>query len=322
MLDRKLSVAPMMRYTDRHFRYLMRSMAPNALLYTEMITTDALIRGDRNKLLKHHIDEHPLAIQIGGNNPEDLAICAVIAEDAGFDEINLNVGCPSARIQSGEMGACMMKKPELVAECIARMQRHVKIPVTIKTRIGIDDVDSYEALLAFVNVVSAAGCKIFVVHARKAYLNGLSPKENRQIPPLKYDFVYRLKADFPHLNFIINGGFTKTEDILAQYNYLDGVMVGRASYKNPYLLAQVNHILFGQETQCLPDRYTILQKFMEYIDQQLEQGVLLRHMSRHILSIFANQPNARTYRKIISENSNQKNTKMLQVAIEQYTRQS
>lgn len=316
MLDRKLSIAPMMRYTDRHFRYLMRIMIPNALLYTEMITTDAILHGNSKKLLEHHVDEHPLAIQLGGNNPKDLAACAVIAEDAGFDEVNLNIGCPSSRIHSGEMGACLMKQPELVANCIAAMQQHVNIPITVKTRIGIDDIDSYQALFAFISHVSEIGCHTFIVHARKAYLNGLSPKENRQIPPLKYDFVYRLKEDLPHLNFIINGGFTKIEDVLAQYDYIDGVMVGRASYKNPYLLAQINHILFGKETQCLPDRYTILQKFMIYIEQQLKQGVLLRYMSRHILGMFANQPNARAYRRIISENSDKKNTQMIQVAIQ------
>ena len=317
MLDRRLSVAPMMRYTDRHFRYLMRSMAPNALLYTEMITTDAMIHSSNKQLLEYHVDEHPLAIQLGGSNPKHLATCAMLAENAGFDEINLNVGCPSSRVQAGKIGACLMKEPELVADCIATMQHHVKIPITVKTRIGVDNADSYQALFDFISCVSKAGCNTFIVHARKAYLNGLSPKENRHIPPLKYDFVYRLKADLPHLNFIINGGFKKIPDILAQYDYIDGVMIGRASYQNPYLLSQIHHILFDKETQHTVDRYQILQHFLEYIEQQLEQGVLLRHMSRHILGMFANQPNARAYRRIISENSNQENTKIIQAAIQQ-----
>ena len=301
-LNRKLTVAPMMGHTDRHFRYLMRTISPHALLYTEMITTGAIIHGDRQRFLEHHADEYPLAIQLGGSDPEDLATCAVIAEDTGYDEVNLNVGCPSARVQSGRFGAWLMAEPELVAECVAKMLHRVGIPVTVKTRIGINDKDSYEELVHFIQAVKTAGCSTFIMHARKAWLNGLSPKENREIPPLQYETVYQLKQDLPELDFIINGGFTSEDDIMEQYENVDGVMIGRAAYQNPYLLAKIDQSLFNKETQLLT-RYEILERFMAYVQQNLDQGVYLGHMSRHILGLFLGKPGARAYRRYISENA-------------------
>lgn len=292
----------MMDHTDRHFRYFMRIISPHAMLYTEMITTGALIHGDRQRFLEHHVDEYPLAIQLGGSDPEGLAACAVIAEEAGYDEVNLNVGCPSERVQSGKFGACLMAEPELVAEGISRMSQSVNIPVTVKTRIGIDDQDSYEELSAFINCVKNAGCNTFIIHARKAWLNGLSPKENREVPPLQYEIVYQLKNEFPEIDFIINGGFTTQDSIMEQYAHVDGVMIGRATYQNPYLLAEIEQSLFGNEASQ-PTRYEILENFMDYVQQNLDQGVYLGHMSRHILGLFLGQPGARAYRRYISENA-------------------
>ena len=316
-IDRRLSIAPMMDHTDRHFRYFMRIISPHALLYTEMITTGALIHGNRQRFLEHHADEYPLAIQLGGSNPEDLAACAVIAEDAGYNEVNLNVGCPSDRVQSGRFGACLMAEPELVAECVSKMSDNVDIPITVKTRIGIDDKDSYEELTSFINCVKQANCNTFIIHARKAWLNGLSPKENRDIPPLQYGTVYQLKRDFPELDFIINGGFTSKDAIMEQYKHVDGVMIGRAAYQNPYLLAEIEQALFDTETLLLT-RDEILKKFMEYVQQNLDQGVYLGHMSRHILGLFLGQPGARAYRRYISENAykEEAGVEVIQVAMD------
>jgi tRNA-dihydrouridine synthase A len=243
-----------------------------------------------------------LVIQLGGSKAEDLTTCAAIAEDAGFDEVNLNVGCPSDRVQSGRFGACLMAEPELVAKGIAKMSQRVEIPVTVKTRIGIDDKDSYEELTAFIDCVKQAGCETFIIHARKAWLNGLSPKENREVPPLQYETVYQLKKDFPELDFIINGGFTTHDSIKEQYAHVDGVMIGRAAYQNPYLLAELEQVLFRTETP-LPSRSEILEKFMNYVQQNLDQGVYLGHMTRHILGLFLGQPGARAYRRYISEHA-------------------
>ncbi len=316
-LNRKLSIAPMMDHTDRHFRYFMRIISPHALLYTEMITTGALIHGDRQRFLQHHTDEYPLAIQLGGSEPDDLVTCAMIAEEAGYDEVNLNVGCPSDRVQSGRFGACLMAEPELVAEGVAKMSQRVDIPVTVKTRIGIDDKDSYEELTTFIDCVKQAGCNTFIIHARKAWLNGLSPKENREVPPLQYETVYQLKKDFPELEFVINGGFTTQDAIVEQYEYIDGVMIGRAAYQNPYLLAELEQTLFGTETP-LPSRNEILEKFMDYIRQNLDAGVYLGHMTRHILGLFLGQPGARAYRRYISENAYKEGAgiEVIQAAIE------
>ena len=301
-IDRTLAIAPMMDHTDRHFRYFMRIISPHALLYTEMITTGALIHGDRQRFLEHNADEYPLAIQLGGSDPDDLAACAVIAEEAGYDEVNLNVGCPSDRVQSGRFGACLMAEPELVAESVSRMSQRVDIPVTVKTRIGIDEMDSYEELTSFIKCVKEAGCDCFIIHARKAWLNGLSPKENREVPPLQYETVHQLKKDFPEIDLIINGGFTTQDSIMEQYTHVDGVMIGRAAYQNPYLLAKIEQALFTNGNP-LPTRYEILERFMEYVQQNLDLGIYLGHMTRHILGLFLSQPGARAYRRYISENA-------------------
>ena len=301
-INRKLAIAPMMNHTDRHFRYFMRIISPHALLYTEMITTDALIHGDKKRFLEHHADEYPLAVQLGGSDPEALKTCAKITEDAGYDGVNLNVGCPSDRVQSGRFGACLMAEPDLVAEAVAKMLQHVHIPVTVKTRIGIDNRDSYEELTAFIDCIKQAGCNTFVIHARKAWLNGLSPKENREIPPLQYETVYQLKKDFPELDFILNGGLTTLDHIMQQYEYVDGVMIGRAAYQNPYLLAEIEQTLFASKAPPLT-RHEILERFIVYIQENLDQGTYLGHMSRHILGLFSGQPGARAYRRYLSENA-------------------
>ncbi len=292
----------MMDRTDRHFRYFLRLISRHTLLYSEMITAHAIIHGDRQRLLEYSEREHPLALQIGGSDPIELSECAQIAEDFAYDEINLNVGCPSDRVQSGKFGACLMAEPELVAECITAMQNKVNIPVTVKTRLGIDDRDSYEELTSFVQTVSAAGCKTFIMHARKAWLNGLSPRENREIPPLEYEKVYQLKKDFPDLEIIINGGFTTMSEIMAQYDHVDGVMIGRAAYQNPYLLAEVDRMIFGNVSGP-PTRDEVLAEFKKYIQQQLAQGVPLNAMTRHILGLYQGQPGARAFRRNISENA-------------------
>jgi len=301
-IDRKLSIAPMMDRTDRHFRYFLRLISRHTLLYTEMITAHAIVHGDRQRLLGYSEPEHPLALQIGGSDPAELAACAQIAEDFAYDEVNLNIGCPSDRVQSGKFGACLMAEPELVADCVGTMQSKVSIPVTVKTRLGIDDRDSYEELTSFVRMVSAAGCRIFILHARKAWLNGLSPKENREIPPLEYEKVYQLKKDFPDLEIIINGGFINMTEIMTQLSHVDGVMIGRAAYQNPYLLADADRVIFNDNV--VPrTRNEIMDEFKIYIKKQLALGVPLNAMTRHILGLYQGQPGARTFRRNISENA-------------------
>lgn len=300
--DRKLSIAPMMDRTDRHFRYFLRLISKHTLLYTGMITSRAIVHGDRNHLLDYSEREHPLALQVGGSDPAELSSCAKIAEDHGYDEVNLNVGCPSDRVQSGKFGACMMAEPELVAECIDKMQQNVSIPVTVKTRLGIDDLDSYEQLVSFIKQISAAGCRTFIMHARKAWLNGLSPKENREIPPLEYGKVYQLKQDFPELEIIINGGFITLDQILAQYSHVDGVMIGRAAYQNPYLLAEVDHSIY-KDSSDQRTRKATMEDFIIYAGEQLGKGVPLNAMSRHILGLYQGQPGARAFRRQISEHA-------------------
>lgn len=302
--DRKLSVAPMMDRTDRHCRYFLRLISKYTLLYTEMITSKAILHGDRQRLLGYSEREHPLALQIGGSEPEELAVCASIAEESGYDEVNLNVGCPSDRVQSGRFGACLMAEPDLVADCIHRMQKNVSIPVTVKTRLGIDERDSYEELVSFIKQVNEAGCNTFIIHARKAWLNGLSPKENREVPPLEYDKVYQLKYDFPHIEIIINGGFTTNQNILNQLDHVDGVMIGRAAYHDPWLLAEMDHQLF-KDSADIKSRTEILNEFIEYIEQQLKTGASLHSMTRHILGLYQGQPGARAFRRHLSENSHQ-----------------
>jgi tRNA-dihydrouridine synthase A len=299
-MNYKLSVAPMMDWTDRHCRYFHRLLSRHALLYTEMITTGAVIHGDREKLLGFDPAEHPVALQLGGNDPAELARSAAIAGSFGYDEINLNVGCPSDRVQSGRFGACLMAEPELVADCVAAMQAAVSVPVTVKSRIGIDDRDSYEELAHFVDVIAATGCRTFIVHARKAWLQGLSPKQNREIPPLQYDTVYRLKQDFPGLNIVINGGITDLSQAQQHLQRVDGVMIGRAAYQNPSILAQVDRLFFDPDA-AVADRHRVIGQLLPYIERQLQHGVRLASMTRHIIGLFQGQPGAKAWRRYLSE---------------------
>lgn len=299
--DRKFCVAPMMTHTDRHFRYFLRLISKHTMLYTEMITTGALLHGNAKKHLAFDAFEHPVGIQLGGSNPSELAKSSKMAEDFGYDELNLNVGCPSDRVKSGRFGACLMAEPALVADCIAAMQEAVNIPVTVKSRIGIDNLDSYEYLHHFIETVAQGGCRSFIIHARKAWLQGLSPRQNREIPPLHYETVYRIKKDFPHLEVIINGGIHSLEESMPHYEYVDGVMLGRAVCNNPYLLAQVDSKVFGVERH-VPSRQELMSLYMEYINRQLKKGVFLKHMSRHILGLYQGLPGARAYRRYLSEN--------------------
>jgi tRNA-dihydrouridine synthase A len=295
-----LSVAPMMDHTDRHFRYFIRQLTRQTLLYTEMITAQAILHGDRPKLLDFDPAEHPVALQLGGDDPQKLADCARIGEGWGYDEINLNVGCPSDRVQSGHFGACLMARPELVADCVAAMQNVVAIPVTVKHRIGIDDQDSYHHLHNFVRIVAEAGCQHFSIHARKAWLQGLSPKENRTIPPLRYDQVYQLKRDFPQLMIEINGGITTLEQIQQQLTQVDGVMIGRAAYENPYLFATVDRDIYHQ-TQPIPSREEVIDRLLPYVERCLHQGVRLNQITRHLLSLFNGMTGAKAWRRTLSD---------------------
>ena len=304
-LDRKFCIAPMLDWTDRHYRYFARLISKKTVLYSEMITTGALIHGDRDRYLEFNDQESPLAIQLGGSNPEDLALCAKMAEDLGYDEVNLNVGCPSDRVQNNMIGACLMGHPELVAECVAAMQNAVSVPVTVKHRIGIDDNDSYEALHNFVNTIADTGCSTFIVHARKAILKGLSPKENRDIPPLKYDVAYQLKKDFPSLEIIVNGGIKTINESIEHINHLDGVMVGREAYQNPWILSDVDEKLYGEPENKL-NRQDIIELMLPYIEEELKKGNYLGHITRHILGLFHSMPGGKRYRRHLSENAHKK----------------
>jgi tRNA-dihydrouridine synthase A len=292
-------VAPMMEWTDRHCRYFLRLISRHTLLYTEMVTADAVILGDRERLLQFHPAEHPVALQVGGSDPQGLAAAARIGEDFGYDEINLNVGCPSDRVQAGRFGACLMAEPELVAECIAAMASKVDVPVTVKCRIGIDDQDAEESLDRFIDVVAQAGCRIFILHARKAWLEGLSPKENRDVPPIDYGRVYRAKARRPDLCVIVNGGIASMEEASGHLHHVDGVMLGRAAYQDPYLLAGVDEELFAADSR--PTRLEVLDKFMAYAGGELARGTRLNQMTRHILGLFHGQPRARAFRRVLAE---------------------
>jgi tRNA-dihydrouridine synthase A len=302
MLNNPLSIAPMMDRTDRHYRYFMRQISRHTLLYTEMITTQAIIYGDRSKLLDFSPIEKPLVLQIGGDNPTQLAECAKIGADWGYDAINLNVGCPSPRVQSGNFGACLMTQPELVAAAVAAMTKAVKIPVTVKHRIGVDECDRYQDMLNFVRIVSEAGCRNFTVHARKAWLQGLSPKENRNVPPLRYQDVYRLKQDFPHLLIEINGGITTLEQVDTHLEFVDTVMVGRAAYDRPYILANVDRDLYGEDV-VPPTRHQIVEAMLPYIEAWVNQGTRLNSISRHLLQLFAGQPGTKAWKRYISQNA-------------------
>ncbi|AFY76365.1 tRNA dihydrouridine synthase A [Pleurocapsa sp. PCC 7327] len=297
-----LSVAPMMERTDRHFRYFMRQITRRTLLYTEMITTAAILRGDRDKLLGFSPEEKPLSLQLGGDNPKDLTECARIAEDRGYDEINLNVGCPSSRVKEGNFGACLMAQPEKVARAVEAMQKAVDLPVTVKHRIGIDDRDRYEDMANFVRIVSEAGCRRFTVHARKAWLQGLSPKENRTMPPLRYGDVHRLKREFPHLFIEINGGITTLAEVREQLKSVDAVMIGRAAYDNPFLFATVDRDIYGEKVTP-PTRREVVESMLPYIDYWLKKGWKLHAISRHMLELFAGQPGSKAWKRHISENA-------------------
>jgi tRNA-dihydrouridine synthase A len=297
-----LSVAPMMERTDRHFRYFMRQITRRTLLYTEMITAAAILRGDRAKLVGFSAQEKPLSLQVGGENPQELAECARIAEDMGYDEVNLNVGCPSSRVQTGNFGACLMAQPEKVAQAVAAMQSAASIPVTVKHRIGIDDRDRYEDLADFVRIVAEAGCRRFTVHARKAWLQGLSPKENRTIPPLRYSEVYRLKQEFPHLFIEINGGITTLEQARTHLQFVDAVMIGRAAYDNPYLFAIADREIYG-ETAEPPTRHAVVEAMLPYIDEWIAKGWKLNAIARHMLELFAGQPGTKAWKRHLSENA-------------------
>jgi tRNA-dihydrouridine synthase A len=297
-----LSVAPMMDRTDRHCRYFLRQISQRTLLYTEMVTSMAILHGDKEKLLGFDRSEHPIALQVGGDNPQDLAECARIAEDFGYDELNLNVGCPSSRVQSGNFGACLMLQPELVAECVATMAAATRIPVTVKHRIGVDETDSYADLVKFVSIVSQTDCRRFSVHARKAWLQGLSPRENREVPPLRYADVHRLKQDFPHLEIEINGGFTDLDRVQEQLQTVDAVMIGRAIYDNPYLLATVDRDIYGEDTP-IPTREAIVMAMLPYIDTWTSRGLKLHSITRHMLQLFHGQPGSRMWKRILTERS-------------------
>lgn len=292
----------MMEYTDKHCRYLLRLISKNTLLYTEMVTAGAVLKGDRQYLLGFDAKEHPLALQLGGSDADALKECSKIAEDWGYDEVNLNVGCPSDRVQTGAIGAVLMAEPERVADCIHAMEQAVAIPVTVKCRIGIDDQDTYEALNHFVDTVAAGGCKTFIVHARKAILQGLSPKQNREIPPLNYDRVYRLKEEFSNLEIIINGGITSLAQSVSHLEQVDGVMIGREAYHNPYILADADRIIFGDDRPTIPSRHQVLEAFMDYVAQEVSRGTQLKHMAKHTFGLFHGQPGARHYRRFLSEN--------------------
>ncbi|WP_345866540.1 tRNA dihydrouridine(20/20a) synthase DusA [Shewanella algae] len=299
--NRRFSIAPMLDWTDRHYRYFARLMSSQTLLYTEMVTTGAILHG-KGDYLAYNQEEHPLALQLGGSNVEDLARCAEIAQQRGYDEVNLNVGCPSDRVQNGRFGACLMEEPELVAHCVDAMRQKVDIPVTVKTRIGIDDKDSYEFLCDFITKVSAAGCDTFIVHARKAWLQGLSPKENREIPPLDYPRVYQLKQDFPGLHISINGGIKSFEEMHAHLAQLDGVMVGREAYQNPYLLAEVDQKIFGLDSQVM-SRDQVVDAMLPYVEAHLQSGGRLNHISRHMTGLYQGIPGSRSWRRHLSENA-------------------
>ncbi len=302
-LSHRFCIAPMMDWTDRHCRFFLRLFSQKTLLYTEMVTTGALIHGDRQRHLRFDAAEVPLALQLGGSNPAELATCARFGEDEGYSEINLNVGCPSDRVQNNMIGACLMAHPKLVADSVAAMRTAVKIPVTVKCRIGIDDMDSLEELAGFIDAVATgSGCSTFIIHARIAVLQGLSPKENREIPPLNYPRVYTIKQQFPHLEIAINGGIRSIAECQQHLQYVDGVMLGREAYQNPWLLHAVDDELFGSGTR--PDnRHAVLEAYFPYVERQLQQGVPLQHMTRHVLGLFHGQPGGKRFRRYLSEHA-------------------
>jgi len=301
-LDRRFSVAPMMDWTDRRCRAFHRALTKRTLLYTEMVTTGAVLHGDREKLLGFDAVEHPVALQLGGSDPADLAASAKIAEDFGYDEVNLNVGCPSDRVQSGRFGACLMREPRLVAECVAAMRAAVRIPVTVKCRIGVDDQEPEQSLFELVDLCAEAGVEVFVVHARKAWLKGLSPKENRDVPPLDYPLVYRLKRERPELTVVINGGVGSLDEAEAHLAHVDGVMLGRAAYHEPAILGQADRRMFGGAGEDV-DPFAAIEAYRPYMAARLAQGVALPAMTRHMLGLMHGRPGARAWRRILTVES-------------------
>jgi tRNA-dihydrouridine synthase A len=304
-INRTISVAPMLDWTDKHCRYFLRQISQHALLYTEMVTTGAIIFG-KGDYLAFNQEEHPVALQLGGSNPVDMARCAAEAQKYGYDEVNINVGCPSDRVQNGRFGACLMAEPETVAACINSMQAEVDIPVTVKSRIGIDDMDEYQDLTRFIDVVASSGCDTFIVHARKAWLKGLSPKQNRDVPPLMYDRVYQLKQQFPDLHISLNGGVKTLDDVSLHLKHLDGVMIGREVYSNPFILAEVDK-RFYQDNSITKTRPEVVMAMLPYIEQQITQGARPWHIARHMLGLFQGQPGGRIWRRYLSQNGTKAN---------------
>jgi len=299
-MNRKVSVAPMMDCTDRHERFFLRLISKNTLLYTEMIVSEAINRGDKKKLLEFNINEKPVALQIGGSSPELLAEASKIGEDFGYDEINLNLGCPSKKVEKNKFGACLMKEPNLVADCLSKMQSATKLPVTIKTRIGYDNVEDYENFYNFISTLRDTGVKTFIIHSRKAILGKFTPKQNLNIPPLKYDYVYNLKKDFPNEEIIINGGITSTDEIKSHLTKTDGVMIGRAAYYTPYLLAEIEKEIFNNED--IPSRQEVIENLIPYVREELKKGTRLNQIMRHTLGLFHGQAGASYWKRYLSEN--------------------
>lgn len=295
-----ISVAPMMGYTDRHARFLYRLISADAVLYTEMVTSKALLHGNRASLLRFNSEEHPVVLQVGGSDPDEMVNAANLAQEAGYDEVNINVGCPSDRVQSGAFGACLMKRPEIVAECVRQMNKSVDLPVTVKVRTGVDDADSYDQLKDFIRNVSEAGCSTFVVHARKAWLKGLSPKQNRDIPPLDYDRVYQLKQDFPKLQIIINGGITSVEQVMRHLQYVDGVMLGREITRNPWLLADLQHLIIQNGSE-LPQRSDVQKIYALYIKQELQSGTSMHALVKPLFGLYCGQQGAKSWRRMLAD---------------------
>ncbi len=309
-----LSVAPMIGRTDRHYRFFMRQISRRTLLYTEMITTGAILKGDRQRVLGFDARERPLALQLGGDDARQLADCAMIAAGMGYDEINLNVGCPSPRVQQGRFGACLMAEPARVAAAVAAMRHAVALPVTVKHRIGIDDLDRYQDLRAFVETVASAGCDRFIVHARKAWLSGLSPKENREVPPLRYHDVYRLKRELPRLVIEINGGITSLDDAEQHLRRVDGVMIGRAAYDRPFIFADADRRLYGAGDPA-PTRRRVVEALVPYLEHWQRRGLAVGHLTRHVLQLFAEQPGARAWRRYLSRNAPRAGPEILRDAL-------
>ncbi len=299
-MNRKVSVAPMMDCTDRHERFFLRLISKNSLLYTEMIVDEAIHRGDKKKLLEFNINEKPVALQLGGSSPKLLAEASKIGEDFGYDEINLNLGCPSKKVEKNKFGACLMKEPGLVAECLSKMQSNTNLPVTIKTRIGYDDVEDYENFYNFISILKSTGVKTFIIHARKAMLGKFTPKQNLNIPPLKYDYAYKLKKDFPDEQIIINGGITSTEEIKIHLKKTDGVMIGRAAYHTPYFLADIEKEIFDNEK--VPSRQEVIENLIPYIKDEVKKGTRLNQIMRHTLGLFHGQTGASYWKRYLSEN--------------------